>query len=441
MLRLLAIAAFTVLGATPGFAQLNLPQVPLQLPQIPAAPIATPPGVAKPAGALVRDTQRLLDPANPIEPRQIAIRELLRRHADVLELSATGDPIVRGELLLLAPSEATLDAARTAGFGVNVERQLAPLGERMVLVRAPAGLSTAEALERLRALDATGFQDFNHVYMPAGTLDGPSAAAERVPPSATQTPHIKIGLVDGGVDVRHPALRGADVRPFGCDRAQPSAHGTAVASLLVGRERKFSGAATGATLYAADVYCGRAAGGSAAFILEALAWLAREQVPVINVSLVGPANRALERAIQELVARGHVIVAAAGNDGPASPPLYPAAYPDVVAVTGVDPQRQVLAEAARGPHIAFSAPGSEMAVAQSGESGFASARGTSFAAPLVAGMLAVAYEPDGLQTQSARRAIEALVRDAVDLGPPGRDLTYGHGFVAERLRVDPLALR
>lgn len=441
MWRLLAIAAFPVLGAAPGFAQLNLPHVPLQLPQIPAAPITTPPDVAKPAGSLVRDMPRLLDPGNLLESRQIAIRELLRRHPDVLERSAAGDPIVRGELLLLAPSEATLDAARAAGFRVSVERRLAPLGERLVLVRAPAGLSTAEALERLRALDAAGFQDFNHVYVPAGTLDGPSAAAERVPAPATHPPHMKIGLVDGGIDVQHPALRGADIRPFGCERPRSSAHGTAVASLLVGRERKFSGAATGATLYAADVYCGRAAGGSAAFILEALAWLAREQVPVINVSLVGPANRTLERAIQELAARGHVIVAAAGNDGPASPPLYPAGYPDVVAVTGVDPQKQVLPEAARGPHIAFSAPGSEMAVAQSGESGFSRARGTSFAAPLVAGLLAVAYEPGGLQSQSARRAIEALVRDAVDLGPPGRDPTYGHGFVAERLRVDPLALR
>jgi subtilisin family serine protease len=170
--------------------------------------------------------------------------------------------------------------------------------------------------------------------------------------------------------------------------------------------------------------------------------MAREQVPVINISLVGPANRALESVLRTLISRGHVIVAAVGNDGPASPPLYPAAYPDVVGVTAVDVRKQVLPEAVRGPHVAFSAPGAEMAVAANGESGFSRARGTSFASPLVAGLLAVAYDAaGGLQADASRRALEALIQDSVDLGPPGRDPTYGYGLVGERLRVDPVALR
>ena len=83
-----------------------------------------------------------------------------------------------------------------------------------------------------------------------------------------------------------------------------------------------------------------------------------------------------------------------------------------------------------------------MAVAASGEKGFSRARGTSFAAPLVAGLLAIGYDAaSGVEASASKRAIDALVQDAVDLGPPGRDPTYGHGLVGERLRVDPLALR
>lgn len=437
MRRLVVIALSSLACFGTAKAQLNVPQVPLQLPQIPSAPVPV-----KPVEPLFRGTQQLLDPRNLLESRQVAIRELLLRYPQMLERSPAGDPVVRGELLLLSPSDATLQAAAAAGFRVLEERQLPPLGERIVIVRAPASLSTADALERLRALDAQGLQDFNHVYLPAGALESLGGSAMRIAVAQAPTSRMKIGLIDAGIDVRHPALRAADVRSFGCEsRTYPSAHGTAVASLLVGRERAFSGAVPGATLFAADVYCNRPAGGSVAAILEALAWLAREQVPVINVSLVGPANRTLERAIGALVARGHVVVAAAGNDGPASPPLYPAAYADVVAVTAVDPQKQVLPEAVRGPHIVFSAPGADMAVAENGETGFSRARGTSFAAPLVAGLLAVAYDRGAVRPQSSRRAIDALIQEAVDLGPPGRDPIYGYGLVAERLRVNPLALR
>jgi len=438
-MRRMAILALVSFCAAPAHAQLHLPQIPpapLQLPQVPSAP-----GLVKPPVDVSRSAQDVLDPRNLLESRRLAVRELLRRHADVLEADAAGEPIVRGEVLLVEPKATTLDAARAAGFNFRTERQ-GPAGERIVVLRAPPNLATNEALERLRTLDAQAVQDFNHVYVPAGALEGPGAAMLRVALSAAQPPHMKIGLIDGGVDTRHPALRGADLRAFGCDGRSPaSAHGTAVASLLVGRERRFSGAAPGATLYAADIYCDRPAGGSAGDIVEALAWLAREQVPVINVSLVGPANRVLEHALQGMIARGHLIVAAAGNDGPASPPLYPAAYPGVVAVTGVDPQKQVLPEAVRGPHIAFSAPGADMAVAESGASGFSRARGTSFAAPLVAGLLAVAYEPGAVQPQSSRRAIDSVIREAIDLGPPGRDPIFGYGLVGERLRVGPLALR
>jgi subtilisin family serine protease len=233
-----------------------------------------------------------------------------------------------------------------------------------------------------------------------------------------------MGLVDGSVAASRPALTDARLtqRAFAPGGARTTAHATAVASLMVGAR----GIAPGAALEVADVYGPTAGGGSAEAIAAGLAWLARERVPVISISLVGPPNLLLGAAVQALVARGHLVVAAVGNDGPAAPPLYPAAYPGVIAVTGVDARRRVLPEAGRGSHVDFAAPGADITAAGL-SGGFVTVRGTSFAAPLVAAQLArllPAPDPAG-----AKAAVEALGRQAVDLGPPGQDPIYGRGLV------------
>jgi hypothetical protein len=451
MWRVAVIAIACIAALEPAAAQLHLPQAPLQIPQaplqVPQTPLQVPKTPSLPdtnalAGTLtqgVQEFQRALDPVNLADLRRLAIRDRLQRYRDVLDSDPAGELIVRNEVIVDAPGAAVLDTARTAGFTAKSETN------RVVVLRAPPGLSTAQALDRLRSLDPRGQYDFNHIYLPAGSVAEDSAVAQRAPAGEirTRSGRPKVGLIDGGVDLRHPALRSASVRTSGCTAGPvPSVHGTAIASLLVGHTSKFGGAAQNATLYAADVYCNLPTGGTASMIVEALAWMAHEQVPVINISLVGPANRVLEAALRTLIARGHVIVAAVGNDGPSSPPLYPAAYRDVVGVTAVDARKQVIPEAVRGPQVLLSAPGAEMAVAANGESGFSRARGTSFAAPLVAGLLAIAYDPASApQPGASTRAIDGLVRDAVDLGPPGRDPIYGYGLVGERLRVDPVALR
>jgi len=154
---------------------------------------------------------------------------------------------------------------------------------------------------------------------------------------------------------------------------------------------------------------------------------------VINVSLVGPPNLLLQRAVAAAQARGHLIVASVGNDGPAAPPLFPAAWPGVVAVTGVDGGRRVLAEAGRGPHVLLAAPGSELVGAASGGTGYVPLRGTSFAAPLVAGLLAAKLAQP--EETAAREALAHLRSQAIDLGSSGRDDIYGWGLVGEALRT------
>ncbi|HEY0855608.1 MAG TPA: S8 family serine peptidase, partial [Albitalea sp.] len=308
---------------------------------------------------------------------------------------------------------------------------------QIVTLGAPAGWDTARAVRRLRELDPEAAIDFNHLYLESGVVEpAPAAPPGASMPSASSAGAVKVGLIDGGVETGHPWLKGAAIKAWGCASTKvPSAHGTAVASLLVGRAPRFRSAAPSATLYAADVYCNDPIGGSIEAVAAALAWLLGEQVPVVNISLVGPRNRALEQVVRRASARGMLLVAAVGNDGPAAAPLYPAAYPEVVAVSGVDSRGEALLEAGRGPHVAFAAPGSEMAVAALGDTPFASARGTSFAAPLVAGLLARSlHQPDAA---AAALAVTALARGATDLGARGRDVVYGHGLVARELRTDP----
>ena len=234
-----------------------------------------------------------------------------------------------------------------------------------------------------------------------------------------------MGLIDGGLDAQHPAFKRTEVHLWGCQGAPvPSVHGTAVASLLVGQAG--ASPAPGAVLYAADIYCGQPAGGAAEDVAVALAWMARERVAVVNVSLVGPANRVLERSVQALIRKGYVVVAAVGNDGPAAPPLYPASYAGVVGVTGVTRAQRVLPEAAQGPQVMFAAPGAQLSAAQMG-GGYGNVRGTSFAAPRVAALLAQQMQqPD---VAAAQAAIARLVATALDLGAPGRDPVYGWGLV------------
>jgi subtilisin family serine protease len=193
------------------------------------------------------------------------------------------------------------------------------------------------------------------------------------------------GLIDGGI-AGHPSLTGP-IEQQGFARGAPraSAHGTAVASLISGTG-PIRGAAPGAPLLVADVYGDDPAGGSAFAIARALGWMAARKASVVTVSLVGPNNPLLAGAIRLARDKGVTVVAAVGNDGPAAPFAYPASYAEVIAVTGVDGRGRLLPEAGRAQHVDFAAPGADMNAAKA-NGGTEQVRGTSFAAPLVAGRL------------------------------------------------------
>jgi subtilisin family serine protease len=427
LLAAVSLASQVALAQLPN---VQLPNVPL--PNLPR--VGLPPDVADTvAGATGLDARALED------LRRLRVRELLRTNRTVLERDPRGEPMVRSELIAFSPSDTAVTSAQAAGFEVRRRSTLDGLGETLVILVAPRGMSTRRALQRLRALDPGGTYDFNHVYVESGEVTPAAAAgvAMATAEAATEAsaPRARIGLIDGGVDVSHPGFQDVRVHQHGCASVPvPSAHGTAVASLIAGRAGNFRGAAPAAELFSADVYCGVATGGAVDTVAEAMSWLARERVPVINVSLVGPENATLGGVVRVLVARGHVVVAAVGNDGPSARPLYPASYPGVVGVTGVDARKKVLLEACRGPQVDFAAPGADMAAALSTE-GFASVRGTSFASPIVAGLLASQLtQPD---REAAERVVALLAGQAVDLGSRGVDKVYGKGLVGDSLRIEP----
>jgi subtilisin family serine protease len=436
--RLLALGCAALTGGVAG--QINLP--PLRLPALPPAGLASPLGAAA-AGAANSDSNALTS------LRRTTVQNLIRRNPQLIEADPNGEAMLRGQLLALDLNAPALERIAAAGFTVLSQQRLAGIDSTLYVLQAAPRLSTRRALRELRALEADAVFDYDHIYGGSATATGtyaPMAEAGSPPLAATQSveaPHgdgeqdnrTRVGLIDGGVQSTHAVFHEGSIVLWGCDgRPVPSAHGTAVASLLIGDAGPFRGAAPGARLYAADVYCGRPDGGAVDLIAAALAWLDADQVAVINISLVGPDNTVLRQVVNRMIARGHIIVAAVGNDGPAAPPLYPAAYPDVVGVTAVDAHRRVLLEAERGAQVAFAAPGADMAAASYPE-GYSNVRGTSFAAPLVAGLLALRLpEPE---RNAARAAIASLAHEAIHLGGTGRDSTFGLGLVAEQQRVPP----
>jgi hypothetical protein len=354
---------------------------------------------------------------NLLDLRRARIAQLLRDNRAVLDRDEEGAPVRRDAVIALDPSPAALAQAEAQGFRILARETIDGTGIAVTRLAPPKGTDVREAVKLLRQADPAGVYDYDHVYEPAGGALLPMSHA--LATNGTQGGRA-IGLIDGGVG-RHPAFAGIAIeqRGFTPGGVRASGHGTAVASLLVGQAGAFRGSAPGVALFAADVYGGSTANGSAEGIARAMGWLAANRVHVVNVSLVGPRNRLIEASVKALQAKGITVVAAIGNDGPAAPVQYPAAYPGVVAVTAVDARDRQLPEAGRAARVDLAAPGADMAAALPG-GGYEKVRGTSFAAPLVAGLL-------------ARSDLAAVAATAV----PGKGRALGRGIVCKPCRVPP----
>ncbi|MFC5582311.1 S8 family serine peptidase [Rhodanobacter terrae] len=411
LIPLLSIA-LAMGGTAPARAQLRgpprgLPEVHVPrggMPTMPHVPVTLPAAAAQHVDDLVHQT--------PAVTRQSQIGILLREEPRRVTVDPHGEPVLRGEFLALGLAGGQLRAVQAQGFTADSQVSAdATLGLDMVVLHDTRGRSEIEALQALqRAAPKVTFA-YQHLYLSAGGGDLRQGSASATGPSAAAP--RRVGLIDGGVDLADPALARARIEQHGCGTTTVSRHGTAVAARLVDGDPD--------TLYAADLWCAGQVGGATSSLVNALAWMARERVPVINISLVGPDNPVLARAVRAMIARGHVLVSAVGNDGPAAPPLFPAAYSGVIGVSGVDEHDRVLPESGSGDQVAFCASG----VVGRGRDAL---RGTSFAAPIVARRAAQLL--DAPRQGAAAQIVQRLAAVARDLGPPGRDTRYGYGLLS-----------
>lgn len=342
---------------------------------------------------------------------------------------------VEGQWLVMIDAD-DLNQLDQPGIHIIDQTRLAELGLRIVRFRVDSDLDSRAALTRILPAALVERLDRNHIYRPQGETG--SAGHSQATPGAACDNKVTIGMVDTAIQTDHPSFAGAHIiqkhfvdnarlaKPF----REPEAHGTAVASLLVGQGPDRAVAQLpGATLVNASVFYSRkqlASGATLLHLIKGLNWLVSQHVDLINISMAGPDNRLLAKVIERVSADGVPLVAAVGNDGPAAPPLYPAAYPDVVGVTAVDSHHQIYRWANQGDQVDFAADGVDVSVAQS-DGGFTRLSGTSMATPMVTAQLAC-------HLASSRASLPDLIRQladqALDLGESGRDPVFGYGALA-----------
>jgi subtilisin family serine protease len=312
------------------------------------------------------------------------------------------------------------------------------LGERLIRCRWPSSRSVPAVISAVRADTSAREVQANFVYRPSqsppataiGSLQYAHAKLDLADTQGLSTGRgARVAIIDSAVDPRHPDFGGATIEAFDAlgGPLDQGTHGTAIAGIIAARGT-LRGIAPAATLMSVRAFPSDATTKTPMtttfVLLKSLEWSIANRARVVNLSLAGPRDPLLERALAAAAARGIILVAAAGNNGAAAPPAYPAAYADVIAVTAIDSRDELYSRANRGPYIAVAAPGVDVLAPARG-SGHDLQTGTSFAAAHISGVLALMIERNpALTVEEARRA---LVETAIDLGTPGKDDAFGAG--------------
>jgi subtilisin family serine protease len=240
---------------------------------------------------------------------------------------------------------------------------------------------------------------------------------------------VLVAVIDSEIDSRHPDLTGAVVSEFDAvgKKETPHSHGTGMAGAIAAH-RILRGIAPGAHILAVHAFSPEAATAEATteHILRGIEWAIKNGARIINMSFAGPDDPILHVALEKARAKGIILIAAAGNAGPNSPPLYPGADPSVIAVTATDEHDAIFAQANRGTYVALAAPGVNILEPAPG-GGYQITTGTSVAAAHVSGVAALLLERD--PKLDAARLRDILQSTARDLGAKGRDDDFGWGLV------------
>jgi Subtilase family/Fervidolysin N-terminal prodomain len=235
---------------------------------------------------------------------------------------------------------------------------------------------------------------------------------------------ILIAIIDSGIDASHLEIAGMVVESFDAVNSKqgPDRHGTAMAGAIIAHVR-LKGIAPAAHILAVRAFT--ATEGTTLTILKGIDWAVARGARIINMSFAGPNDPEIARGLAAARQKGVILVAAAGNAGAKSAPLYPAADSNVIAVTATDAHDNLFASANRGRHIAVAAPGVDILGPAPG-GGYQLSTGTSVAAAHVSGVAALLLALKPTLTPDAVRKL--LLATATDLGPKGRDDQFGAGL-------------
>jgi hypothetical protein len=360
---------------------------------------------------------------------------------------------IKDEVILQIAGNIALDRlqASVAQLGLILleSENLAVTRSTAVRFRITDGRSPADIIRALAAVQLVTVAQPNYVYSleqvqtPASRGDtGPRGDAaqyilEKLKMSdihrMVRGTNISIAVIDSEIDVAHPDLAGVVAQRFsavGGAPEKPHAHGTGMAGAMAARQR-ILGTAPGARLLAVHAFSTNSANAeSTTFnILKGIDWSVGQGARIINMSFAGPKDPSLQRALKLAYDRGIVLVAAAGNAGAKSPPLFPGADPFVIAVTATDVDDKLFTGANRGNYISVAAPGVDILV-PAPDNAYQLTTGTSVAAAEVSGIVALLLERNPKLTPADIRRI--LTASAKRLGPGERDDNFGAGL------IDPL---
>lgn len=238
---------------------------------------------------------------------------------------------------------------------------------------------------------------------------------------------VTVAVIDSGIDVTHPELAGVISGTFDAlnNNEGPHPHGTGIAGVIAAHAR-LMGTAPSSRLLAIRAFGAQKSGAESTsfIILKSLDYALAKNAQIINMSFAGPHDPAMERGLAAAAAKGIVLIAAAGNAGAKSPPLYPAADRNVIAVSATDQSDKLFAQSNRGSYVAIAAPGVDI-LSPAPDGKYQMSSGTSLSAAFVSGVAAlmIARNPD----ISAADVRSTLLSTARDLGPKGRDDQFGAG--------------
>jgi subtilisin family serine protease len=250
---------------------------------------------------------------------------------------------------------------------------------------------------------------------------------------------VLVAVIDSKIDTAHPDLAGAIVEEYGAvgRPEQPHTHGTGMVGAITAH-RKLLGIAPNAKVLAVHAFSTstrQTPEATTRQILAGIEWAVQKGARIINMSFAGPHDPMIQLALKNAYDKGVILIAASGNTGPKSPPLYPAADPNVIAVTATDESDKLFSQAVRGPHLAVAAPGVDIMV-PAPEDTYQYTTGTSVAAAHVSGVAALLLERQ--PKVNAATILEVLTATATKLNPKGRDDQFGWGLVDPAAALEEL---